>query len=64
MLPLHDVALDDVERPCCRVKKIAALRHFEGHFGRGQVTYPHCYQASLLGSLPVLSAHFSPVADN
>ena len=34
-----------------------ALRHFSGHFGRGQLTYPHCTWASLLGSLPVLSAH-------
>ena len=35
-----------------------ALRHFSGHFGRGQLTYLHCSWASLLGSLiPVLSAH-------
>ena len=31
--------------------------HFLGHFGRGRLTYPHCSWASLLGSLPVLSAH-------
>ena len=34
-----------------------ALRHILGHFGRGQLTKPHCSWASLLGSLPVLSAH-------
>ena len=34
-----------------------ALRHILGHFGRGQLTYPHCSWASLLGRLPVLSAH-------
>ena len=34
-----------------------ALRHILGHFGRGQLTLPHCSWASLLGSLPVLSAH-------
>ena len=34
-----------------------ALQHILGHFGRGQLTYPHCSWASLLGSLPVLSAH-------
>ena len=34
-----------------------ALQHFSGSFGRGQLTYPHCSWASLLGSLPVLSAH-------
>ena len=33
-----------------------ALQHILGHFGRGQLTYPHCSWASLLGSLPVLSA--------
>ena len=30
-----------------------ALQHFSGHFGRGQLTNPHCSWASLLGSLPV-----------
>ena len=34
-----------------------ALQHILGHFGRGQLTYPHCSWASLLGSLPVLRAH-------
>ena len=34
-----------------------ALRHFSGHSGRSQLTYPHCSWASLLCSLPVLSAH-------
>ena len=34
-----------------------ALQHILGHFGRSQLTYPHCSWASLLGSLPVLSAH-------
>ena len=33
------------------------LGHFSGHFGHGQLTYPHCSWESLLGSLPVLSAH-------
>ena len=32
-------------------------QHILGHFRRGQLTYPHCSWASLLGSLPVLSAH-------
>ena len=26
---------------CC-VGFFMALRHFSGHFGRGQLTYPHC----------------------
>ena len=34
-----------------------ALQHILGHFGHGQLTYPHCSWASLLSSLPVLSAH-------
>ena len=34
-----------------------ALWHFSGHFEHGQLTYPHYSWASLLGSLPVLSAH-------
>ena len=34
-----------------------ALQHILGHFGCGQLTLPHCSWASLLGSLPVLSAH-------
>ena len=34
-----------------------ALQHILCHFGCGQSTYPHCSWASLLGSLPVLSAH-------
>ena len=34
-----------------------ALQHILGNFGCGQLTYPHCSWASLLGSLPVLSAH-------
>ena len=33
------------------------LRHILGHFGRGQLTYPHCSWASLLGSLSVLGVH-------
>ena len=39
---------------CC----LTELRHFSGHFGRGQLSYPHCSWASLPGSLPVLSAFF------
>ena len=34
-----------------------ALRHFSGNFGCGQLIYPHCSWANLLGSLPVLSEH-------
>ena len=34
-----------------------ALRHILGHFERGQLAYPHCSWASLLGSLPVLNAY-------
>ena len=34
-----------------------ALQHILGHFGRGQLPLSHCSWASLLGSLPVLSAH-------
>ena len=33
------------------------LRHILGHFRRSQLTYPHCSSASLLDSLPVLTAH-------
>ena len=33
------------------------LRHILGNCGRGQLTYPHSSWASLLGSLPALSAH-------
>ena len=37
---------------------IIVLRPFDlGHFERGQLAYPHCSWASLLGSLPVLSAY-------
>ena len=34
-----------------------ALRHFSGHFGPGQLTYPHCSWASLLCRLLGLYAH-------
>ena len=34
-----------------------AIQHVLGHFGRGQLPELHCSWASLLGSLPVLSAH-------
>ena len=34
-----------------------ALQHTLGHFGRGQLPLPHCSWASLVGSLPVFSAH-------
>ena len=37
-----------------------ALRHFSGHFGRGQLKYPHCFSASLQFLLRILS----PVTDN
>ena len=36
-----------------------ALQHIWGHFGRGQLPWPHSSWASLLGSLTVLSAHSS-----
>ena len=36
---------------------LTTLQHFSGHFGRGQLTYPHWSWASLLGSLPELSVH-------
>ena len=36
---------------------IIFLRPILGHFERGQLVYPHCSRASLLGNLPVLSAH-------
>ena len=36
---------------------IIALRHIVGHFGHGQLTYPHCSWASLLCRLPARSAH-------
>ena len=36
---------------------LTALQHFSDHFGHGWLDYPHCSWASLLGSLPVLSAH-------
>ena len=47
---------------CC----FMALRLFSGHFGCGQLTYPHCSWASLLCSLPVLSGFFGlgPLACN
>ena len=34
-----------------------ALRHISGHFGHGQLSYPHGSWTSLLGSWLVLSAH-------
>ena len=34
-----------------------ALQHILDHFGCGELTLPHCSWASLLGSLPVPSAH-------
>ena len=34
-----------------------AIRHFSDNCGSGQLTYSHCSRSSLLGSLPVLSAH-------
>ena len=34
-----------------------ALRHILDHLERSQLTYTHCSWASLMGSLPVLSAH-------
>ena len=40
------------------IVSFTTLRHFSGNFGRSQLTYPHCSWASLLGSLPVLSAHY------
>ena len=34
-----------------------ALQHILGHFWHGQLPQPHCSWVSLLGSLPVHSAH-------
>ena len=39
--------------------RLLSIQHFSGHFGRGQLTYPHCFLASVQGSLPVLSVHSS-----
>ena len=33
-----------------------AIQQILGHVGRGQLPKPHCSWASLIGSLPVLSA--------
>ena len=41
-----------------------ALQHFSGHFGRSQLTYPHCSWVSLLGSLQYLVHILLPVTDN
>ena len=42
-----------------------AVRCFNGHFVGGQLTFPHCSRANLLGSLPVSLVHIiSPVTDN
>ena len=38
---------------CC----FTALQHISCNFRRGQLSYPHCSWAGLLGSLQVLSAH-------
>ena len=37
--------------------KTNQMTWFQCHFGCGQLPLPHCSWASLLGSLPVLSAH-------
>ena len=52
--PTRAVGCDSDLLLCWRFK---ALQHFSGNFGCGQLTYPHCSWASLLGSLPVLCAH-------
>ena len=36
---------------------LTPLWHFSGHSGLGQLSYPQCSWASLLGSLPILSPH-------
>ena len=41
---------------CC-VGVLRPFDTFKGHFERGQLTYPNCSWASLLGSLPVFSAY-------
>ena len=44
--------------PCCyKYWCFTALQHLSGHFRHGQLSYPHCSWASLLRSLPALSAH-------
>ena len=42
---------------CCCCWVVVVLWHILSHFWRGQLTYPHCFWASLLGNLPVLNAH-------
>ena len=49
---------------CCVVLCFTALRHFSGHFGRGQLTYLHCFWASLLAVYQYLVHILSPVTDN
>ena len=59
MLPLLrlEVLSQEVEAPIMLCLCFTTLRHILGHFGSGQLPYPHCSWASLLGSLPKLSAH-------
>ena len=42
---------------CCVLVFYGPSIPFSGHFGRGQLTYPHCSWASLLGSLQILSTY-------
>ena len=39
------------------ISVLRPIQHIVGHFGRSQLSSSHCSWASLLGSLPVLSAH-------
>ena len=49
---------------CCCVGVLRPFDTFKGHFERAQLTYQHHSWASLLGSLPVLSAHSFASTDN
>ena len=41
----------------CLYYCFTVLRHILGHLERGQLAYPHCSWASLIGSLPVLTVN-------
>ena len=59
-LPFRLHHLDEGALRLHRLDKVAvwsALQHILDHFWCGQLTYTHCSWASLLGCLPVLSAH-------
>ena len=53
----YTVLVNKKARILCRFGLICFTANILGSFGRGHLTWPHCSWASLLGSLPVLSAH-------